>query len=177
MFTSPGLLVLNQREAEQTQSFKDQESMFCWLGGGWSWQKRCYELNTNLSKAINLPYQHPGASYELRLHSELMLYIENRKNIIFVYTDSRSHLEYGVHIYGKKSNSCPCIHDILFQIVMSCFCSGTVMQFMFGILKIGLQLLAVEVTPPPPKMPILSHTDVLFLSQTIMQMRTSLRQC
>lgn len=27
MFTSPGLLVLNQREAEQTQSFKDQELM------------------------------------------------------------------------------------------------------------------------------------------------------
>lgn len=60
MFTSPGLLVLNQREAEPTQSFKDQEPMLRWLSGGCRWQKQCYELNTNLSSAINLPYQHPG---------------------------------------------------------------------------------------------------------------------
>lgn len=50
-----------------------------------------------------------------------MLYIANCKNIIFAYTDSRSHLEYGVHIYRKKSNSCPCIHDILFLTNVSCF--------------------------------------------------------
>lgn len=150
MFTSPDLLVLNQREAEQTQSFKDQESMRRWLGGGCHWQKWCYERNTNLSEAINLPYQHPGVCvHDLSMYahcslSELMLYIVNCKNIICVYTDSCSHLEYGVHIYREKSNSCPCI---LFLINIWCFCSGTVMQFMFRILEISLQLWGVEVTP------------------------------
>lgn len=113
MFTSPGLLILNQREAEQTQSFKDQESMRCWLGGGWHCQKQCYELITKHSRAINLPHQHPGvyarclSMYVHCSHSELMLYIVNCKNIICVYTDSCPHLEYGVLIYREKSNSCP----------------------------------------------------------------------
>lgn len=40
MFTSPGLLILNQHEVEQTQSFKDQDLMQSWLGGGCHWQNK-----------------------------------------------------------------------------------------------------------------------------------------
>lgn len=106
MFTSPDLLVLNQREAEQTQSFKDQESMRRWLGGGCRWQKRCYELNTNLSQAIKLPYQHPG----VYVH-DLSMYAHRNQNwcciwwivrTLSVFTQTRAHIWNMAFIYTER---------------------------------------------------------------------------